>query len=81
MPLFQQLSSPVMGGAAGFQDEVGCRHASEESFELSSTETMSLEDATTIVGNGNLEHGLCEINGNGRRIHEDSSLVMALRGR
>jgi hypothetical protein len=76
-----ELTSPVVSGAASLHEDVGRGLVKEEGPEASATETVLFMDPTGSMGNGDLEDGLCEIDGYLRIVHEDSSPVFGLRGR
>jgi hypothetical protein len=76
-----ELPAPVVGGAAGFHEDAGRWLMQEEGTEASATEAMLLMDLTGSMRHGDLEDGLCEIDGHVRIVHEDSSPVFGLRGR
>ena len=74
MPQREQLAAPRVRGGAGLEDEMGSGGFNRETLEVSAGESVSLEDPTPVIGDRNLEDGLCEIDGDCRRMHEDSSV-------
>jgi hypothetical protein len=57
----------VVGGAARFHHDRGRRLLGEECQELGAAEALTLGDASWPIGDRDLEHGLCDVDGNARR--------------
>jgi hypothetical protein len=55
------LSRPVVGRAAGFHHDGGLRQLGEGQRELLARVPLLLGHLTGVVGDGNLEHRLCQI--------------------
>jgi len=68
-----QLSRPVVRGAAGLHDDGGGLSLGEEAEELGAGEAMIHDGLRGSVGDRDLEDALCEIDGDERMIHADSS--------
>jgi hypothetical protein len=58
-----------MGRAAGLHDHQANIPIGKPAFELSASEPVLLSDAPGPIGHGQLEHRLCQIDGNGYSIH------------
>lgn len=65
-----ELASPVMSGAAGFENDRCGLAFGKETLETRPGEPMMFTDLAGIVGYGDLEDGFSEINGDcGSRVH------------
>jgi hypothetical protein len=64
-----KLSSPVVGGAAGLEENGGRLAFGKETLEPGTRKTMVFAHVTGMVGDGDLENGFREIDGYGRMGH------------
>jgi hypothetical protein len=60
---------PMVGRAAGFHDDQANGSVGKPALELGAAEALGFNDAPVLVGHGQLEDGLCQINGDGCSIH------------
>ena len=60
---------PVVGRAARFHDNQTDFTIGKPALELGTGQAMSLDNAPGRIGHGELEDGLCKINGNGSSMH------------
>ena len=63
------VASPVMGGAAGLDQDSGRRLKGEEAKELRPAHASALGDMAGVAGESDLEDGLCDIDGDGCIVH------------
>ena len=68
---------PVVCRAARFQQDRRGRPIGEERQEPCAAQPMLFVHPTGMVRHGDLEDGLCDVNGDGRMLHLDSSFAMA----
>jgi len=68
----------VVSRAAGFHDDQGHIAIDEPAFKLGAGEAVGFDDSPGRIGHGQLEDGLCQINGNGCSIHVGLLLLMNL---
>ena len=73
VPEALELPAPVMGRATSFEQHGGGIETGEEAQESVSGEADFFVDATRALRDGDLEDGLCEIDGDGRILHEVGS--------
>ena len=78
-PSGADLPAPVMCRPACFHENDRGGRCAQPSHETRSREPVALPDATGLVGDGDLEDGLCHIDGDSRRVHVDSSLSVGTR--
>lgn len=64
-----EVSSPVVSGAAGFEQDSGGLALCEEAKELRTREAMVLAYFPVGFGDSNLEDGLCQVNGDDSLVH------------
>jgi hypothetical protein len=69
-----ELSGPVMGGATGLEENCRRRPLSEVRQKSSARQPPFFVDVTRPMRHRHLKHRLCEIDGDGRMLHLDSSL-------
>jgi hypothetical protein len=81
MPERLELSRPVMGRPARFEDYLRRWLLREEQQKAIAGETPFVIDVARSMRDSHLKHGLCEIDGDGRMLHGDSSLPWPSRGR
>ena len=68
-----ELAGPVVGAPAGLEEHGGRWLLREERQEPGAREPALQTHLARPVRDGDLKYGLCEINGDGRRLHTDSS--------
>jgi hypothetical protein len=74
VPEWLKLPRPIVRGPAGLHED-GCPWPlSEELEEAIAREPVFFVDAARLMRNGDLKHRFCEIDGDGRMLHADSSL-------
>ena len=69
-----EKATPVVGGAAGFEQNASGLLLDHESLELCAREPVVLGNLAWVVGDGELKDGLGKIDGDGM-LHGDSSLL------
>jgi len=69
VPETPELSGPVMGRTAGFEENGGGLALGEEELEARPGEAMVLAHVAGVVGDGDLKNRFREINGYGRMVH------------
>jgi hypothetical protein len=69
VPEILQLPGPVMGGAAGLQEDGGGLEFAHEWEEPATGKTMSLRDDTSAARHGNLENILGKIDSDDCILH------------
>jgi hypothetical protein len=74
VPELLQLSRPVMGRPARFQQHSGGWLLGEVRQEPVTRQASLSIDSPSVRRDRDLKHGLCEIDGNGRMLHPDPSL-------
>jgi len=67
--------------AEGFEEDMGGLELGEEAVELGAGEAMGAGDASRMVGDGDLEDGLGEVDGDGCMLHGGLLLPCGLRDR
>jgi hypothetical protein len=63
------LAGPEVRGATGFEQHGGGRVLREECDKLGPRQSMPGDDAVVVIGDGDLEHGLCQVDGKDIRLH------------
>ena len=76
-----ERASPVVAGAAGFEKDRGGLPLREEAREARAGQPMLFLHPARSARDRHLKDRLCQINGQLRSVHEDSSPVCGLRGR
>ena len=74
-----QEPAPEVGRAAGLHQNGGRRPIGEEGSHLAAAQPPSLADPARLLGNGNLEHRLCQIHRDGRRMFHGLLLYRKLQ--
>ena len=81
VPQGLQLSRLVMRGSTRLEHDDRRRPLREELDKVVAGEPPLFIDAARPMGHCDLKHRLCQINGDGRMLHLDSSLPWPSRGR
>ena len=76
-----ELLAPVMGRATGFHQHLGGCAVGEEAAHPRSGEAMPFVNAARLMGDGDFNNALCQVDADLRRLHVDSFLMGGLRGR
>jgi hypothetical protein len=76
-----ELPSPMMGRAARLEQDGRRRLLREVGEKSLARESFLRVDAPCTMRDRNLKHRLCEIDGDGRMLHVDTSFPLPTRGR
>ena len=69
MPRRPSQRAPVVRGAAGFHHDPAHGAVGEPALELPAGEAVALNHPPVLIGHGELENVLCQVDGDGRSIH------------